>query len=195
MPPHFSHNLEVREAHYIKFFGPLTECVLHSTDAKAPHIDVYQFAPSANRPYWTLITGGMSDLRQPAVPKELAPRAEILLYASEPSGWMFNVLKGLAEMPFDDDTFLHWWHSVPNGMPMTAKPSLLTNFFFLPPYCEDKSFNQLRIDSDSVDMLWMVPITDAELAYKLENDGDALARLLWEHNTSQVIDESRRSVV
>jgi len=45
---------------------------------------------------------------------------------------MFNVLKGLAENAVRDDTFLHWGHSVVNGMPMTAKPSLLSNFFFYP---------------------------------------------------------------
>lgn len=187
--------LEQRESHYIRFFGPLTEPVMHSTDAKVPHIDVYQFKPTAQRPYWTLITGGMSDMRQPGVPEELSPRAEIMLYASQPTGWMFNVLKGLAEMPFDDDTFLHWRHTVPNGMPMTAKPSLLTNFFFLPPYFEPQGFDRLRIEGDRVNILWMIPITDEELAFKLENGGDALEELFVENRLPQVIDETRGSLV
>jgi len=30
-----------------------------------------------------------------------------MMNVRQPEGWMFNVLKGLAEMPFDDLTFLH----------------------------------------------------------------------------------------
>lgn len=129
--------INIRESHYEKYFGPMSNSVMHSTDNKFPHIDIYQFPPNSERNYWTLITGGMSDCRQnfpKDKPEYISNRAEIIMYVSEPQGWMFNVLKGLAEMPSEDNTFLHWWHTVPNGMPMTATPSLLTNFFFLPPY-------------------------------------------------------------
>jgi hypothetical protein len=98
--------IDQRETHYQRFFGPLDQQVMHSTDLKPVHIDIYQFAPTAERPFWTLITGGMSDARQPippTAPKHVAPRAEILMYAEEPKGWMLSVLKGLAEMPFVDD--------------------------------------------------------------------------------------------
>ena len=187
--------LAVREAHYKRFLGRLDQDVMHSTDAKSPHIDIYQFAPTDQRDYWTLITGGMSDLPQPRVPDGISPRAEIMLYAPEPRGWMFNVMKGLAEMPFDDDTFLHWFHTVPNGMPMTAEPSLLTNFFFVPPYFEGAEFDTLKVGGDDVDILWMIPITDAELEYKLEHGSEALEELFDEHELSPVIDEQRESLL
>jgi hypothetical protein len=35
-----------REEHYMAQFGPMTEQVLHSTDLKAVHVDVYQFRPT-----------------------------------------------------------------------------------------------------------------------------------------------------
>jgi hypothetical protein len=137
----------------------------------------------------------MSNFQQPGVPDGIPPRAEILLYASEASGWMFNVLKGLAEMPFDQSSFLHWGHTVPNGKPMTAQPSLLTNFFFFQPCMEAEDFDQLVIEGDEVSILWMVPITDAELAYKRAHGANALLDLFAEHELSQVIDESRASLV
>ena len=56
--------LEARERHYQKFFGPLTRHVVHSTDVKPVHIDIYQFEPIQGRSYWTLVTGGMSNERQ-----------------------------------------------------------------------------------------------------------------------------------
>jgi Suppressor of fused protein (SUFU) len=190
--------LNVREKHYQRFLGPLTQNVWHSTDEKAVHIDIYQFAPTRKRPYWTLITGGMSDRRQ-LEPKECAdhmsPRAEILMYVPEPRGWMFSVLKGLAEMPFDDNTYLHWWHTVPNGMPMTAVPSLLTSYFFLPPYFEEEGFANLQIAGDEVDFLWMIPITEAEREFAMEHGSQALERRFEEADIPPVLDESRESLV
>ena len=71
--------------------------VFHSTDLRPVHIDIYRFAPTPARPFWTLITGGMSDLRQPALedlPEGIAPRAELIMYVQKPQTWMFSVLKG-----------------------------------------------------------------------------------------------------
>ncbi len=51
------------------------------------------------------------------------------------------------------------------------------------------------IDGDEVSILWMVPITNAELKYKLENGGAALEELFAERKLSHVIDESRKSLV
>ena len=98
----------VRETHYVKYLGSLTEPIMHSTDDGIPHVDIYQFPPFEDRDYWTLITGGMSDLRQ-SIPKEapehVSPRAEILMYVRELQPWMFSVLKGLASLPFEEQTF------------------------------------------------------------------------------------------
>jgi hypothetical protein len=172
--------LELREAHYTRFFGPLTEAVMHSTDIKAVHIDIYQFRPKRGRKYWTLITGGMSDQPQFVPrdsPKHVSRRVELMMYVRQPAPWMFSVMKGLAEMPFDDRIFLHWFHTVPNGMPMTAKPSLLTSFFFLPPYFEEKGFDSLKLGRSKVDILWLVPITEAERVYAAKHGSERLEKL------------------
>ena len=190
--------LEARECHYQRFFGPLTRPIMHSTDVKAVHIDIYQFEPNQDRPYWTLVTSGMSNERQldqDNCAEGVSPRAEILMYVSEPQGWMFSVLKGLAEMPFEDSTFLHWRHTVPNGMSMTAKPSLLTSYFFLPPSFESEGFTDLELDGDKVDFLWMVPITEAEREFAVKHGSAALEKKFAEVNLPPVVDESRKSVV
>ncbi|MBN2291075.1 MAG: suppressor of fused domain protein [Pirellulales bacterium] len=189
--------IEKREEHYCKLFGPMSEDVMHSSDVKDVHVDIYQFPPNDERPHWTLITGGMSDLRQ-SIPRDaegLAPRAEILMYAGEPSNWMFNVLKGLAEMPFEDDTFLHWYHTVPNGKPMTAEPSNLTSFFFLPPYFEEPQFADLKIEGDAVDFLWMIPITESERQYAMDKGSQALEEVFEKAGLDIVVDETRESLV
>lgn len=189
--------IEQRESHYEKFFGPINGKVMHSTDFKKVHVDIYTFGPTEERPFYTLVTGGMSDARQniPAQYAQLAPRAEILTYTREPQGWMYNVLKGLAEMPSDDNTFLHWYHSVPNGMPMTAKPSELTAFLFLPPYPEDPGINPMIVDGDATDFLMMVPITNAEMEFKRKYGTKELVQKFDEANFNFVINEERTSVV
>ena len=190
--------LEARERHYEKFFGRITRPVMHSADVKQVHIDVYEFGPTQGRAYWTLVTSGMSDERQ-LDPEDCAegvsPRAEILLYAAKPEAWMFSVLKGLAEMPFEDQTFLHWWHTVPNGMPMTSRPSLLTSFFFLPPCFESHDFTEMKLGGDRVDFLWMIPITEAERRFAAEHGSSELAKKFKDVHLAPVVDESRQSVV
>jgi hypothetical protein len=191
--------LEIRERHYERHFGPLREHVLHSTDDDQPHVDVYQFRPSAERDHWTLVTGGMSNQRQSVpldAPEQIAPRAELLMYVREPQPWMFRALKDLAEYPFKEKTFLHWWHTVPNSRPVGSDASLLSAFLFLPPYYESpETFGSLEIDGDRVDILWVVPITSAEYGYALENGNHALDELLASAELDPVVDEQRASLV
>ncbi len=190
--------LEARESHYQQFFGALKHPVMHSTDLKPVHIDIYQFEPTSGRPFWTLISGGMSNDRQiePVdCDERMSTRAEIMMYVQEPQGWMFNVLKGLAEMPFDNDTCLHWWHTVPNGKPMTAKPSLLTSYFFSPPYFEPQGFTDFHLDGDRVDFLWMIPITEAERKFAIKQGSRNLEQKMIEVELSPIVDETRKSIV
>lgn len=189
--------IEQRESHYEKFLGPISEKVMHSTDIKPVHVDIYTFPPTEECPYYTLITGGMSDLRQniPDQYTSIGRRAEIMTYAREPQGWMYNVLKGLAEMPSDDNTFLHWYHTVPNGMPMTADPSDLTAFFFVPPFFEADEFSPMMVDGEAADILFMVPITDRELSFIREHRSEAMLEIFDRHDFDYVIDEQRRSFV
>lgn len=188
-----------REAHYERFLGPVSS-VAHSMSVKLLplHIDVYQFAPTAARPCWTLITGGMSDFRQPALedpPSGIPPRAELLMYVKRVQGWMPSLLKGLAEMPFERATCLHWAHTVPNGKPITEGASELTGFFFCPPICETEQFEDFNLDGDLVAFLMVVPVTDAERLYAIEHGSAALGKLMEDGRFNFVVDEKRVSLV
>lgn len=190
--------MQAREAHYESHIGPIDQPVMHTKEARVPQIDVYQFPPTEERPYWTLITGGMGDARQPVLQDDqegMHSRAEIMVYVHEPQQWMFDVLKNLAELPFQSETFLHWHHTVPNGQPMTAGPSQLTSFFFLPPYFESEEFDTMKIDGDGVNILWLVPITEAEREFAVANGSQALEDLMVEQELDPVIYEPRESLV
>ena len=56
--------IEIRENHYEKYLGKLNQPILSPAEKIYPHIEIYQIAPTPQKPYWTLITSGMSDARQ-----------------------------------------------------------------------------------------------------------------------------------
>jgi hypothetical protein len=188
--------IKQREAHYTRFFGPLTQKIMHSTDIKPVHIDIYTFEPNEERSFFTLITGGMSDVRQ-NIPDDtdIAPRAEIMLYAQQPKRWMYNVLKGLAEMPWDDDTFLSYLHTVPNGQPMTAEPSLLTSYLFMYSLWEADHFSPMLVDGDDTDILLLIPITEAERQLATKAGSAALIEVFRQREFDPVVDENRSCLV
>jgi hypothetical protein len=187
-----------REAHYARMFGRCSPPAWYSTDGKSPHVDVYQFPPGGARRCWTLVTGGMSDLRQPALLldcDDIAPRAELLMYVREPKPWMVSALKAMAAMPFDASTFLYWGHTVPNGQPMTVEPSELTSFFLDHPHFEDPELLDLTIDGDEVSFLWLRPITESERAYAIQCGSQRLSELFAALDADPVVDERRGSFV
>jgi len=189
--------VQCREAHYVRHFGPLTTPPVLASCETVP-LAVYQFKPHGSRDHWTLITGGMSDQPQhlpEATPDYVSPRTEIVMYVKEPRKWMFDVLTGLAELPFRNRTHLHWWHAIPNGMPMTPEPSLLTNFFFIPPFCESVEFDSLTISGRKVHFLLLVPITDSELEHQLKHGSSALFKIFEKNDFNCVVDEQRKAFV
>jgi len=196
-PDAFDEWMAKRQKHYRKFLGPMSDKVMHSTNVHQVHVDIYQFEPSPKRPYWTLITGGMSDKRQ-NVPDGVdwaSGRSEVLAYVKEPYERIFAVLKLLAEMPFEEDSYMHWFHTISVGEPVTARQTELTCAFLLPPFFEKPKFDTLRIGGDKVDFLMMVPITMQERHYAKKNGGQALLEVLEEADFGPVVDENRKSLV
>jgi hypothetical protein len=186
-----------REKHYRKYFGPMSDNVMHSINEHQVHIDIYQFEPNKKRPYWTLITGGMSDEMQ-NVPDGVdwaSPRTEVLTYVKEPHDRVFAALKLIAEMPFEEDSYMHWFHTISVGEPVTKSQSELTCAFLTPPIFEKPKFDTLELDGEKVDFLMMVPITVQERHYAKQHGGEALLEVFQNANLCPVVDENRTSLV
>lgn len=170
----FSENAsQIRLNHYERYLGKLDQPILHPIERTYPHVDIIQIAPTLQKPYWTLITNGMSDAKQPVPPDDsgASGRNEILMYVAEPQDWMINLLGEIALRPFVDNIYTHWGHICDFGSRMVTEKTNFTHVLHLHPFCEDKSFyTSLKIDGENVDFLWVVPITREEVMQCLEDN-------------------------
>jgi hypothetical protein len=189
-----------REAAYDEMFG---ECdnVYHEVLPLVPHIDVYRYPPNSIRPFFTLVTGGMSDVPMNS-PEELGAdfrRAELVFYAEDNKQEYSETLRRLAHFPHENNSWLHWGHTMSNGTPpepMFGSDSLDT-LFFMPSILspDSKLGERLSISSDPVNFIWCVPITSAECNLKLEKGTEALYDLFEANRHPFLFSEKRRSYV
>ena len=110
-----------------RYIGPV-EMVFHEVVSDLVHIDIQWVKPSVARPRHTLITSGMSHLPM-TVPDacsefqygelsiKLSPdwRISEKAFKSENNYWPVRLLKTLARLPHEFETWLGTGHTVPNG--------------------------------------------------------------------------------
>lgn len=193
-------NAEDRERIYAELFGE-TDTVLHELLPLIPHIDVYRFPPNGDRDFFAYVTGGMSDLPMNA-PPELGTdyrRAELVFYSTEDRDAYPELLRRLAHFVHDNNTWLHWGHTMPNGQPPEPLFSTdsLDTLFFMPSIVHPDSTlgERLQIASEPVQLIWCVPITTAECQLKLDEGTDALYDLFDANRHPFAFAGNRRSYV
>jgi hypothetical protein len=192
---------QIRESAYDATFGPC-ESVSHELVPLVPHIDVYIYPPceAKDRDFYTLITGGMSDVPMTLERHIDAPaRAELVFYCTEPKDEYFHLLRWLARFPHDYKTWLGVGHTLPNGDPPEPLPpsKVLDTILFLPTLLStDKEMaDQLHLDGTPIELLWVVPLSTAECELKLNRGTDAILDLFDQHEHPFVYDPHRQSYV
>lgn len=184
----------------VQMFGKC-DSVFHEFIPYVPHVDVYMYPPSEVRPYFTYVTGGMSNLPMTS-PKELGAesrRVELVFYSADDKPEYANFLRRLAHFPHDNATWLHWYHSMPNGFPTEPifGEGKLDSFFFMPSIVEpDVDLGKrLSFEGEPINLVWCVPITADECALKLEKGTDALLDLFDANSHPFVFSGQRASYV
>lgn len=198
--------LEKREAVYEQMFGQYTLVYDDLFPGLVPHIDVYVHEPGfQGRDFYTLVTGGMSDLPMtvpPDVPPEIPRRAEIVFYLppdAAPRRDYISFLSTSARFVYDYRTWLYWGHTIPNGdppMPIFEGRNFVSVLYLFPliePDCD--LAKHLVLDGDPVHFLWIVPLTAAEHRHKLEHGTRALEEVFNQAQLPFVFNEKRASCV
>ncbi len=190
---------ESREEIYREFFGK-PQSVSHEVFPLMPHIDVFVYAPGhAGRTWYTLASGGMSDrpmILEEGVPRSFA-RRETILYCKTPDLEYIDMVRFFARFPHQNSTWLGPGHTIPNGdppAPLFENSQLCAVLLLDSVVLPDRQLaDKVVLDGDPVDFLWIVPITQAELDYKLKNGCDALLDLFDKVKHPVVLDRGRAS--
>ncbi len=177
------------QQHVEKHIGKI-ETVYHELVSNLIHVDVLFVKPNAVRNFITLVTSGMSD--RPMQSPESAPRskyAELMIclppewplsdeaLKDENNYWPIRLLKMLARLPHQYDTWLWYAHTVPNGDPPTSfsKNTKLSGAMIVPPLSAPADFSTLKIDENkTVFFFGVLPLYTEEMNFKLKNGSDAL---------------------
>lgn len=181
--------------------------IFHEIVSDLIHLDIELIEPVADRPYFTLITNGMSS-RPMNTPKgkEQYRYAELIVslprdwpltqesFADERNYWPIRWLKELARLPHKYNTWLWASHTVPNGDPPQpfADNTKLCCAFILIPILVPKSFLSLEVSPDTtIHFLSFIPIYKEEMNLKLQKGLDPLLSLLDEAKVNELLNINR----
>lgn len=200
-------HIEAISDHIEAHIGPI-EMVFHEIISDLVHIDVHWVAPTDERPVHTLITSGMSD-RPMVVPDECKEfeLAELMVtlpadwelsqesFEDENNYWPIRLMKMLARLPHEYETWLGVGHTVPNSDP--PEPYASRNKFscalIMPPLTVPDEFHELQVDEGVINFYSIIPLYDEETNYKLQNGLDALLDKFDEADVGEVIDIGRQN--
>ena len=209
-PPNMEDSsMEAISAHIEKHIGPIAT-VWHELVSDIVHIDVHQIAPTPDRPCWTLVTSGMSDLPMSTPPgREAWAYAELMLclpqawkmsetdFKQEQFYWPIRWLKILSRFPHEYKTWLSYGHTIPNGDPakpfhssvpfdcmMLSRPKTVSTEFWSLPIRPNKTIHFFSL----------MPLYHGETALKLAQGSEALEQLFEQHKISEIVDPKRRDV-
>ena len=205
-------NLRAINDHIQKYFGEKF-FVLHGKKSAVVHIDVNVVLPSATRPYYTLLTSGMSDrtMRVPrgvagsslaelclCLPKEWPISQEDMKWATPEYFWPIAALKEIARYPHLRQTWVslgHTFGSIEHPEPLDPE-SRFVGLILLRPLTFPKGAEQATAeDGREIQYLAIIPLMRGELAFKLDADADALSKRLMAAGVTEVLNPGRQSVV
>lgn len=195
---------ELRRACWRDAHGAPTRVFPADEDGVAVEAYEFDFCPDegAEDRGWILVTNGMSDRRmhlddeaEHAIASgEVKPRAELVWYVRELDEGYVATLRWLAELPFIDETWLGFGHTIPMPEPI-IEGTLLTTFLFLTPIIGRHAEIEIEVEGEPVELLVVHLLTDAEYALKREHGTDAILTLFDEHAYPLVLDPGRASMM
>ncbi|MCI8360819.1 MAG: DUF4253 domain-containing protein [Clostridiales bacterium] len=196
--------MEAIETHIETYFGEFTQ-VWHELVSPDVHVDICIVPPAGDRDYYTLVTMGMGAHRM-HVPAELADRklerAELVIALpadwklgehGEEWYWPVRLLKTLARLPGEEDSWLGWGHSVDHTEPFAENTGLCACMLISPQQTLEESQVCLLPDGQEVNFYQVIPLYRDEAAYKVQNGANALLDRLAE--TSFVVCSDRPDVI
>lgn len=195
--------LDALEEHINEYYGDFPS-VFHEIASEDIHVDVVVIPPERERNYFTLITMGMGARRMniPDDADEDLDRAELVMCLppdwkvgnnSDKWFWPIGLLKSLARLPIDCDTWLGWGHSVDNGYSFAENTDLCGSLLIYPEGVEEGAEKCTLPNGDIVSFYQVIPIYREEMDFKMMNGTKELLEKLT-GSSNHIVDISRPNV-
>ncbi len=207
--------IEAVSEHIEKHLGPV-ESVYHEIISDLVHIDVHIVAPRGDRPFYTLVTSGLSEAPM-TVPEgaEDFRFAEMMIclppnwplglgvkdvakgpLADENNYWPIRLLKATARMPHEYDTWLSYGHTLQGAESLEpyAPGTGLCSLILLPSMNVPQEFWSMTCDGRTTHFWSLYPLYAEELAFKMQNGADALWDKLEQAGITDILNPKRPNV-
>ncbi len=192
--------LDVLEEHIKDNYGDFPT-VFHETVSKDIIVDIACIPPTEEHNYYTLVTMGMGAhiMNIPdALSVEENGRAELLIClppdwklgeSSEEWFWPIALLKDLARLPINTDSWLGWGHSVDHRSAFSEKAGFCGTLLLYPEGVPENAESCVLPSGDKVNFFEVIPLYREEMLYKINNDTKALLERL--SRISHIVDINR----
>jgi|GEM_PF-1660100 len=168
---------------YHRFAGADTPCV----------IDVFVYpieVANVEGPVLAAVTNGMSDFRMvDNQRKDFVPRRELIQYFRVCKDVYARRLHDCAWLPHVDKFALDMFDTI--AWPDAVENDLQDAFFLRPIWSPHAAFS-LELDSDNMSLLWHIPITRRERAYKQQHGANALLDRMEQVKLPWIFDPANR---
>ena len=196
--------LDAIDQHIVQHFGEYKN-VFHELVSPDVHIDICIIEPDEECDYYTLVTMG-AGAHKMNVPEKLAgqglERAELVIClpsdwninsSDEKDYWPIRLLKDIARLPINSDTWIGWGHSVENQEPFAENTELCGTLILSPPFGEDCCVCVMP-DGEEVNFYQLIPIYQDEMDFKIERGTDELLDM-FDNELSPIIEPDREPCV
>jgi Suppressor of fused protein (SUFU) len=200
--------IEAIGRHIERHLGPV-EQILHEDISHLVHLDLHWVQSRPDRPFHTLVTSGMSE-RPMRVPEgaEGFQYAELVLHlpsdwpmtheswTDERHYWPIRLLKSLARMPHEYETWLCEDHTVGTPGAEPYGPGTLQCGALIAPYISaPPEFNTLDLGSRRVNFFSVIPLYKEEMDFKKREGADALYDAFEHAGLTDVVSPERPSAI
>lgn len=180
------------EEHIKEYFGEFPT-VYHEVHSPDIHVDICCIPPSEERNYYTLVTMGMGAhiMTIPEeLPKEEFGRAELVIClppdwklgeTEDEWYWPIGLIKSLARLPLNCNTWLGAAHSVDNQEPFAPNTQLCASLLIEPRDIPENGRVCELPGGDKVRFFEVLPIYRTEMNFKIDHSAEQLLERIGEN--------------
>lgn len=192
--------LDVVEEHIKEYYGEFPT-VFHEITSRDIICDIACIPPTEERNYFTLVTVGMGAhiMNIPeSLPADENGRAELLIClppdwklgeSGEEWFWPISLLKDLAKLPINSNSWLGWGHSVDHRNDLSSTTKFCASLLLYPEGAPDGAEFCTLPNGDRVNFFEVIPMYREEMNFKINNNTKALLERM--KNVQHVVDINR----